>query len=71
MDKSTIYIKRFKSSNRISHYLKTIKLVTKKYSIATKNRNKNKWELNINFPVFETKQEAEKWLSNHFEEMEV
>ena len=38
MDKSTIYIKRFKSSNRFSHYLKTIKLVTKKIFYCNKEQ---------------------------------
>lgn len=62
------YIKRFKSSNRISHYLRTCKIITGKWAIETRIYNDNVWLVNINFPFFESKEKAESWLSENFEE---
>ena len=64
------FIKRFKSSGRISHVLRVCKLITGKYGIETKiasDRKGNTFVLNINLPLFDTEEEAYSYLEKNYE----
>lgn len=62
-----IYIKHFKNSNRISHYLRASQLITGRWAIETKIFNQNDWYININLPDFDTEEIADKWLQENYE----
>lgn len=64
------YIKRFKSG-KISHFLRPCKIITGKWAIATRNYNKPDFIVNMNYPLFDTEQQAEDYLSIVIKEKEV
>lgn len=62
------YVKRFKSSNRISHYLRAVQIITGKWMIETKSfKDNDSYVININFSIFETREKAENWLQERYE----
>lgn len=63
------YIKRFKNG-KISHYLRATQIITGKFAIETRNFNKSDFVVNMNYPMFDTLEDAEKYLSIVFREME-
>ena len=65
---TSMYIKRFKSG-RISHYLKPIKIITGRYAVATSNLHPDTFICNINYPLFNSLDEAEAYLSERFEKI--
>ena len=64
-----VYYKLFKSTGNISHYLTAVQLHSGKWAIATKPYRRSDYEVNINYPLFETQAEAEKYLSDKFKEV--
>ena len=63
------YCKTFLSTNRISHFLTAVQLYSGKWAIGTKPYNGNFYQENINYPIFDTQAEAEKYLNDNFEEV--
>lgn len=61
------FVKRFKSG-RISHYLRPVKIITGKYGIETRGFKDSRFICNINFPFFDTEEQAEEYLSIVFKE---
>ena len=61
------YFKRFKSTGRISHRYRVTKLITGNYTIETAILDSTDFEMNINFPIFKTEKQAEKYLADRFE----
>lgn len=61
-----MYIKRFKSG-RISHYLKSVEIITGKYAIETSNLHPDNFICNMNYPLFNSLLDAENYLSERFE----
>ena len=64
-----VYNKVFKTTGNISHYLTAVQLHSGKWAIATKPYRRSDYEVNINYPLFETQAEAEKYLSDKFKEV--
>ena len=65
----TEYCKTFLSTGKISHFLTAVQLYSGKWAIGTKPYNGNVYQENINYPLFDTQAEAEKYLSENFEEV--
>lgn len=63
------YYKTFLSTERICTYLTVGQLHSGKFAICTKPINRGYYEVNINYPIFDTKEQAEKFLSENFEEV--
>ena len=63
------YCKTFLSTGRICAYLTAEQLHSGKYAICTKLINRDYYEVNINYPIFDTREQAEKFLSENFEEV--
>lgn len=63
------YSKTFLSTERISHFLTTAQLHSGKWAICTKAYNESVYHENINYPLFDTQEEAERYLSENFEEV--
>ena len=63
------YYKLFKTTGNISHYLTAVQFHSGKWAIATKPYRRSDYEVNINYPLFETQAEAEKYLSDNFKEV--
>lgn len=63
------YVKRFKNG-KISHYLRPVKLTTGKYATETRSYKKAEFETNINYPLFDSLPDTEKYLSIVFKETE-
>ena len=61
-----IYIRKFKSG-KIAVFLRPCQLITGKFMIETWLYDKNEWELNINLPLFKSRNAAEKWLQKNYE----
>lgn len=56
------FIKRFKS-RKISHFLRPVQLVTGAWAIETRLFNKPDFEINMNYPLFDTAEQAEEFLA--------
>lgn len=56
------YVDRFKSG-KIMHYLRPCQIIAGKWAIETKNFKGKSYIANINFPLFETLEAAETFLS--------
>lgn len=63
------YYKTFLSTGRISAYLIAEQLHSGKFAICTKPFNRDYYEMNVNYPLFDTREQAEKYLSENFEEV--
>lgn len=63
-----IYVKRFKNG-KVSHYLTPAPLKTGGFAIASKNFNREKFEININYPKFDALEDAYKYLDIVFKEV--
>lgn len=63
------YYKTFISTGRISHFLTAVQLYSGKWAIGTKPFCGSFYTENINYPLFDTQAEAEKYLSANFEEV--
>mgnify|MGYP006988927991 CR=1 FL=1 len=61
------YIHRLKTGREVAR-LKATRLVTGRYGIDVKRLNHDDWNVNISLPLFETKEDAEIYLSEHYEE---
>lgn len=59
------YIRKLKSG-KITAYLRVYKMRIGKYGIQTRLFNKDEWEHNINFPIFNSKKAAEKYLDKYY-----
>ena len=59
-----MYIKRFKTG-KVSHYLRPVQIKTGKWAIETKNFKETDFIININYPLFNTLDEANKYLEAH------
>lgn len=57
------------AAKKISHYLRTVRLITGKWAIETKNYNSSLYYINVNLPNFNSKKQAEIWLSKNFEQI--
>lgn len=64
-----VYCKKFKSTGKLYCYLTAVQLHSGKWAIATKPYRRSDYEVNINYPLFETQAEAEKYLSDKFKEV--
>lgn len=60
------YIKRSRTGKTLL-FLRAAQIKPQKYAIETKLYNQEAYEININLPFFDTKEEAENYLSEHFE----
>lgn len=58
-----MYIKRFKTG-KVSHYLRPVQLITGRWAIETKIYNKSDFVVNMNYPVFDTFEDADKYLNS-------
>ena len=59
------YIKRSRTGKTLL-FLRAAQIKPQKYAIETKLYNQEAYEININLPFFDTKEEAENYLSEHF-----
>ena len=62
------YIHRLKSGREVAR-LRATKLISGRYGIEVKRLNHNDWNVNISLPLFDTKEDAESYLSENYEEV--
>ncbi|MCM1165645.1 MAG: hypothetical protein NC401_06505 [Ruminococcus sp.] len=60
------FVKRI-VSGKITAYLRVYQLKSGKCGIETRIYNKEKWEVNVNLPLFDSQEETEKWLKSNYE----
>jgi hypothetical protein len=61
--------KTFLSTERICTFLSAEQLYSGEFAICTKPINREYYEVNFNYPIFDTREQAEKFLSENFEEV--
>ena len=61
------FINRFQNG-KIKHFLRPVQIITGKYAIETRNYNKPDFVVNMNYPLFDTLEDAENYLSIVFKE---
>ena len=57
------------SSGKITAFLRVYRRITGDYTIETRLFNKDKWESNINMPLFNERKDTENWLKSNYEEV--